>query len=176
MNKVLCLAIMIVISFTLMTTLLVGQDLKAVSENEQTRLSRDEITKLMIQVGSVPVAEQNRKIDLLWADKAGDKTPRSDFLFCMGMAYLGNYKAQAYLGRAFEAGKGIVIDFYESYVWHSIALSNAVDDREAEQKIQSDKDRIKQLLVSVYPSPSDQELDELIEARKQEITECMAEI
>jgi hypothetical protein len=176
MNRVLYIALIMMIFFTLMPITLLGQDMSAVSEDEQTRLGKDEITKLMIQVERVPVVEQNRKMDLLWTDKAGDKTPRSDFLFCAGMAYMGNYKAQAYLGRAFEIGKGIVTDPYESYVWYSIALGNPIDDQEARQKIQSDRDRVKQSLVSVYPSPSDQELDELVKARKQEMTECLAEI
>jgi hypothetical protein len=153
-----------------------GQDLGAASENEQTRLSKDEITKLMIQVGRLAVPEQNSKMDRIWKDPFGSQTPRSDFLFCVGLAYLGNYKGQAYLGSAFENGRGIVRDSYESYVWYSIALDNPIDDEDAKQKIQKGRDRIKLALVSVYPAPSDQELKELVEAQKHRITEYLSEI
>ena len=176
MKRDLCAAVMIIAAYVLMPIALSGQEIKALSEDEQTRLGKDEITKLMIQVRRMPAVERDRKMDLLWSGKSGDKTPRSDFLFGVGLAYLGNYKAQAYLGRAYELGKGIVRDTYESYIWYSIALSNPVDDPEAKKKIQSERHHIKQLLVSVYPAPSDQELDDLVEARKRQMSDYLAEI
>ena len=176
MNKLNFLAIIIILIVVLIPLTVVGQDLSAASENEKTRLSEDEITNLMIQVERLPVLEQNSKMDRIWKDPSGSRTPRSDFLFCVGLAYLGNYKAQAYLGSAFENGRGIVADNYESYVWYSMALNNVVDDEEAKPQIQEGRDRVKLALISVYPAPSDQELEELVEAQKNRITECLAEI
>ena len=109
-------------------------------------------------------------------DPSGSKTPRSDFLFCVGLAYLGNYKAQAYLGSAYDNGRGIVMDPYESYVWYSVALQNASGDTETKQQFRKDRDRIKQTLVSVYPAPTDEELDELVEERLHQITALRAEM
>lgn len=167
---------MLVLSIAWMPWKAVGQDLKAASENEKTRLEKEEITKLMIQVGNLPVSEQESRMEQIWKDPSGSKTPRSDFLFCVGLAYLGNYKAQAYLGSAYDNGRGIVMDPYESYVWYSVALQNASGDTESKQHFRKDRDRIKQALVSVYPAPTDEELDELVEERLHQITKLQAEI
>ena len=176
MNRKLYLTVLAALIIGLMPLEGVGQDLAAASENEKTRLNKDEIMELMIQVDRLPVLEQNSRMDRIWKDPSGSRTPRSDFLFCMGLAYLGNYKAQAYLGRAYENGRGIVEDTYESYVWYSIALDNAVDDDETKQKIQERRERIKMGMISVYPAPSDHELGEIVEAQKNRITESLAEI
>ena len=176
MNKSLWLTVMLVLSLSVIPLTAVGQDLKAASENEKTRLEKEEITKLMIQVRRLPVSEQESRMGRIWKDPSGSKTPRSDFLFCVGLAYLGNYKAQAYLGSAYESGRGIVTDSYESYVWYLVALQNASGDAEAEQKLRKDRDRIKMSLVSVYPAPSDEELDELVKERLHRITEYQSEI
>ena len=176
MNRFLHFAVLAVLLIALVPFSGFGQDLGAVSENTQTRLSKDEVTKLMIQVGRLPVTEQDSRMDRIWKDPSGSRTPRSDFLFCAGLAYLGNPEAQAYLGRAFENGRGIVEDPYESYVWYTIALDNSVRDEEAKQKIEKARDRVKLGLVSVYPAPSDQELEELVKAQEQRIAECRAEI
>jgi len=153
----------------------VGQDFGVKSESEKTRPNRDEIAKLMIQVGRLSVAEQNSKMERIWKDPSGSQTPRSDFLFCTGMAHLGNYKAQAYLGGAFENGIGIVNDSFEAYVWYAIALDNAVGDEEVKQKVQERKNRIKLSLMAVYPAPSDQELEELVAEQKDRIAALQAE-
>ncbi len=176
MNKFLCLAVMIVLSIALIPLAAIGQEIRAESESELTRPDKDQITGLMIQVKRMPVQEQDSKVNRLWKDPSGSKTPRSDFLFCVGFAYLGNHKAQAYLGSAFENGRGIVRDTYESYVWYSIALDNPATDNDAKQKIREGRERIKQELISVYPAPSDYELEELVEEQKQRIAEYLAEI
>jgi hypothetical protein len=176
MAKMLWLTMMIALSLALLPTTVSGQGLKAESENDQTRLSKDEITRLMIQIGRVPVVEQDHKIEGIWRDQSGSKTPRSDFLFCVGLAYLGNHKAQACLGRAYEKGIGIVQDPTEAYVWYSIALDNPIDNKELKEKIQADRQRIKQGLVSMYPAPSDEDLADLVEAQKHRMTEYLAEI
>jgi hypothetical protein len=176
MIKMLWLTMMMALSLALLPTTISGQGLKAESENDQTRLSKDEVTRLMIQVGRVPVVEQDHKIEEIWRDQSSSKTPRSDFLFCVGLAYLGNYKAQACLGRAFEKGVGIVQDPTEAYVWYSIALDAPIDEKELRQNIQADRQRIKQGLVSMYPAPSDEELADLVEAQKHRMTEYLTEI
>jgi hypothetical protein len=176
MKKLFGILSLIALSFTLIPATLSGQNIEAVSEDIKTRLDGDEIKKLMVQVRLLPVAEQDRKMDLIWNDKSGGATPRSDFLFCAGSAYLENYRAQACLGRAFELGRGIVVDPYESYVWYSMALSHTIDDREMKQKIQDARDRIKQQLITVYPAPSDHELSELVGARKQLIQKYGEEV
>ena len=75
-----------------------------------------------------------------------------------------------------ENGRGIVVDASESYVWYSIALDNAVDDDEAKKNIQERRERVKMGLISVYPAPSDHELEGYVEAQKNRITEYLAEI
>ncbi len=176
MIRPLCLTITIVIFIALAPLTSVGQqDLGAVSENERTRLDKDEIVKLMALIGSLPVPDREAKMDRIWENPSGSQTPRSDFLFCTGLAYLGNYKAQAYLGSAFEKGRGVVEDSFESYVWYSIALGNFAGDEESKEEIQKSTSRIKLALVSVYPAPSDQELEELVEAQKHRIKEYLAE-
>jgi hypothetical protein len=176
MNRFLHLAVMTLLFIALIASAGTGQDLGAASENEKTRLSRDEIIKLMIQLGRLPVPEQDSKMDRIWRDPSGSQTPRSDFLFCAGLAYLGNHKAQAYLGNAFENGRGIVRDPYESYIWYSIALGNLIDDEDAKQKIQKGRDRVKMELVSVYPAPSDHELEEAVETQKHRMIKYLSEI
>ncbi len=176
MNRLYLFAIIAALSIALIPPAAIGQDFGIDSENDKTRLNTDEITKLMIQVGRLPVPEQNSRMDRLWKNPSGSQTPRSDFLFCVGLAYLGNYKAQAYLGGAFEHGRGIVSDSYESYVWYTIALENPIDDEEVEQKVREGKDRVKLGLISVYPAPSNQELEELVTGQKGRITEYQADI
>ena len=176
MNRFLGFAVLAAWFIVLVPLTASGQDLGAVSEDEQTRLDKEEITKLMLEVGRLPVPERDSRMDRIWKDPSGSKTPRSDFLFCAGLAYLGNYRAQAYLGSAFEKGRGIVGDSYESYVWYSIALDNSIEDADERREIRKARDRVKLGLVSVYPAPSDQELEELVEAQKHRIAEYLTEV
>jgi hypothetical protein len=152
-----------------------GQDLKAASEGDRTRLGRDEITKVMIQVSRVPRVDQDRRMDSIWTNQLHSKTPRSDFLFCVGLAYLGNYKAQACMARAYEKGIGIVQDSAEAYVWYSIALDNPNDEKAIKQELQAARQRVKQGLISMYPAPSDEDLADLVQAQKHRIAEYLAE-
>ncbi len=153
----------------------IGQ-LKPGSENEQSLLKKSEILDLMSQVGKLPAQQQNEKIEQLWTSDGGSKTPRSDFLYCAGFAYLDRYKAQACLGRAFENGYGIVQDYSDAYVWYTIALEHPIEDSAVREKIQAGKDRVKMTLLSVYPAPSDFELEELVKNKKEKIAQYQAEI
>ncbi len=148
----------------------------ALSEDEKTRLSKQEVIDSMIQVGRIPRAQQERRMDLIWKDQSGSKTPRSDFLFCTGLAYLGDYRAQACVGNAFEKGLGIVEDLNEAYAWYGLALENHIADKEAEQRIQESKERIIQKLRSSYPSPSDDDLDDMVREQKSRVAQYQEEL
>jgi hypothetical protein len=140
-----------------------------VSEDTQTRLSKEEIIGLMTRMNRLPVSEQDGKLDLILKNQSGSKTPRSDFLFCMGLAYMGNSKAQKCVGNAYENGHGIVEDRSEAYAWFALAQEqNAADGS-------PDLERVKTRLVSTYPSPSDDDLDDLVRAQKSRITQYREE-
>ena len=153
----------------------IGQ-LNPASENERSLLKKSEILDLMTQVGKVPARQQDEKIEQLWTSDGGSKTPRSDFLYCAGFAYLDRYKAQACLGRAFENGLGIVQDYSDAYAWYAIALEHPIEDTAVRDHIQAGKDRVKMTLLSVYPAPSDFELEELVKNQKEKIALYMKEI
>jgi hypothetical protein len=106
----------------------------------------------------------------------GSQAPRSDFLFCTGFAYLGNYKAQACLGNAYEKGRGVDKDLGDAYVWYSIALDNPINDPTDKRKIQVDRDRVRKALLSGSSARTDKELTDLIKAQKAFKTECQVEV
>jgi hypothetical protein len=142
-----------------------------VSESVKTRPNKQEIIDLMIQIGRMPASQQTSKIGSLWQDFSASKTPRPDFLFCMGLAHLGNYKAQRCVANAYESGSGIVEDQSEAYAWYAIALENKIADITAGQKIEADKERVKTRLISAYPHPTEDELDDLVRAQQTRITQ-----
>jgi hypothetical protein len=141
------------------------------SESIKTRPNKQEIIDLMTQIGRMPAPQQNSKIDSLWQDFSVSKAMRSDFLFCMGLAHLGSYKAQRCVANAYESGSGIVEDQSEAYAWYAIALENKIADKTAEQKIEADKERVKTRLISAYPHPTEDELDDLVRAQQTRITQ-----
>ncbi len=151
-------------------------DLTPDSETEKTRLTRDEITILMIAVERIPVLDQEKRMDQIWADKSGGSTPRSDFLFATAYAYLGNCRAQAYLGYAYENGRGIVVDLEEAYVWYSIALEGPIENEAEAQQTRPARERIKIQLQSNYPGPSDEELEKMVKDQEERISRYLAEI
>lgn len=111
----------------------------------------------------MPSREQEAKLDLIVKNQADSKTPRSDFRFCMGMAYLGNYKAQKCVGNAYENGRGIVDDLSEAYTWYALAAEQNSAEAGA------DLERVKMRLVTAYPSPSEDELQDMVTAQKNRI-------
>jgi len=163
-----------IIALICIPTITIGQEIKPASESEQTLLNKSEIIELMIQAGQMPGQQQEEKIDRLWASDTS-KTPRSDFLYCTAFAYLDNYKAQACLGRAFEHGLGVVSDLTDAYVWYTIALEHSADDEDLKEKAAAGQTRVKMMLMSVYPSPSDFELEDLVKKQKGKIEEYSAE-
>lgn len=172
MTKKLLLTVMI---FLLMPISVPGQ-LNPVSEDEKSLLNKSEILDLMLRLERMSIQQRNEKIDRLWANDDGGRTPRSDFLYCSGFAYLDHFKAQACLGRAFEKGQGIVQDYSDAYVWYTIALDHSIEDNAVRDKIQAAKSQVKMTLTSVYPAPSDFELDELVKKQKEKIVQYQKEI
>jgi ribosomal protein S18 len=143
-----------------------GQTVRQGMADEATKLSKDEILMLMIQVGRIPVVQQDRKMDMIWTHLNRSDTPKSDYLFCSGFAYLGNYKAQACLGNAFENGRGTAKDLLDAYVWYSIAFDNPIDDPEIRQQIRSSRERIKKALLTGVSAKTEKELEDQVKLQK----------
>jgi TPR repeat protein len=147
----------------------------AASEDAKTRPTRQEITALMTQVSKMSAPQQNGKIDQILADQAGSKSPRSDFLFCTGLAYTGNAKAQMCVAKAYESGIGVVEDLLEAHTWFALACQTGFSDAAEAQKAEEIRDRIKERLISAYPHPTEEELDDQITALKAKIAQHHAE-
>jgi hypothetical protein len=145
------------------------------AEDVKVRPDRQEIIDQMIASGKISASQMNSRLDRILSEQAG-KTPRSDFMFCVGSAYLGNYKAQRCLGKAYENGVGIVQDFLESYTWYSIALENQTAEKSAEKGMQSDRDRVKDRLFSSYPAPTDDDLEDMVKAQRSRIAQYQSEV
>jgi len=158
--------------FLIATTLFVAaapSRAAAQSEDAQTRPSRQEIVDQILKAGKMPAAEREARIDQILANPAGSQTPRSDFVFCLGPAYLDSYRGQRCLAHAFESGRGVVEDLSEAYVWYSVALDNSGADAASRARIEAERDRIKARLLSTYPAPTDEDLDDLVKAQKSRI-------
>lgn len=142
----------------------------AVSEQETSRPDRQESVAWMRKTAAMPDAQQSEKLDSILRTGSESATPRSDFFFCLGLAYRGNGKAQQCVARAYEKGLGVVEDLAESYVWFALAHAGHAAGAEA------DMERVKTLLVSVYPAPTDEELEEQVAAQKSRLQEYQAEV
>jgi TPR repeat protein len=148
---------------------------QAAAEDVKSRPNKQEISDLMAQ-NHLPGPQQNSKIDQILANQAGSKTPRSDFMFCTGLAYLGNAKAQACVAKAYETGLGVVEDLSEAYTWYALACETRSADAAEAQKIEETRDQLKLRLLSVYPHPTEEELDDQVNAQKTRIAQYQAEI
>jgi hypothetical protein len=148
----------------------------AASEDTKTRLDKQEIMDLMLKIRQMPAAQQDSKMSQIAKSQSDGKTPRSNFEFCMGLAYLGNYKAQACAAKAYERGLGIVEDFTDAYVWYVLALENTIDDAATRKRLEEEKERIILKLRSSYPSPSDDELEDQVRAEKDRIADYRKEV
>jgi hypothetical protein len=168
------LAAIIAMSFVLIEA--AAQKAAPVSENDRTRPGKQEIIDWMLRTKAMPRAQQESRIDRICDEESAGRTQRSDFLFCIGLAYSGNYKGQACAGRACETGRGIVEDLMEAHTWYTLALENPDADKAEAARLQADKARVKNILVSVYPAPSDFELQELAAALKNRISQYQEEI
>jgi hypothetical protein len=148
-----------------------SQSMIAQSEDAKARLNKQEITDLMVQAGRMSGQQQNDKLAQILKDQAGSKTPRSDFSFCTGLAYLGNSKAQMCVGYAVEHGIGIVEDLSEAYAWYAIAAESQTSG-EAE----ADRERVKERLVSAYPHPTEDDLADFVNSQKTRIAQYQDQI
>jgi TPR repeat protein len=148
---------------------------QGVSEDVKARPTKQDISEQMIAAGKISASQRDSRLDQILSGQPG-KTPRSDFLFCLGSAYLGNYKAQRCLGKAYENGLGIVEDISEAYTWYALALENPGADKSAQTAMESDRDRVKMRLASSYPAPTDDDLDELVKAQKGRIAQYQSEV
>ena len=165
------LAVMIFLPLTIARTN--AQD--SSSEDAKTRPDKREIAASMVQASRISSQQQTSRLDAILADPNGSKTPRSDFLFCTGLAYLGSAKAQLCLGSAYENARGIVEDSSDAYAWYAIAAEGHGASKVDQQKAEAEKERIKNKLQSTYPSPSDDDLDQLVQTQKLRIEQYQEE-
>ena len=145
------------------------------SEDVKARPNKQDIIDQMIAAGRISAPQRNSRLDQILSGQPG-KTPRFDFMFCLGSAYLGNYKAQRCLGKAYEGGLGVVEDISEAYAWYSVAFENQSAEKSAQKEIESDLDRVKQRVFSSYPAPTDDDLDDLVKAQKSRIAQYQSEV
>jgi len=144
-------------------------------ENAKSRLDRQETVHSIVQAGRMPAPQKNEKLDAAWKDPSAGTTPRSDFLFCTGMAYLGDYRAQRCVGSAYENARGIVEDLSEAYAWYGVALENPNAPDNAKTVIEADKERVKARLTGAYPHPTDDEMDDMVNQLKNRIAQYQNE-
>jgi len=149
--------------------LILSPNAMAGSEDAKTRPNKEELSALTLEASRLSAQEQNSRLAQILKDQAGSQTPRSDFMFCTGLAYLGNYRAQRCVGYAYENGIGIVEDLTEAYTWYEIALSSGISDEADAKKAEEDRDRTRDRLVSAYPHPTEDELNDLVNAQKSRI-------
>jgi hypothetical protein len=164
------------LSLTLLPSRAITQAPSAASEEVKTRPNKAEILGFMQKVGRMTRAQQDSRISQITQSHPNSKTPRSDFEFCVGLAYRGNAKAQACVARAFERGLGIVVDLSDAYVWYALALENPIDDAAFKKSLEEDKERVTLKLRLNYPSPSDDELEDLVTAERNRLTGYREEI
>jgi hypothetical protein len=166
----------ITLSFSFLSVRVAVPAPTAALEDTKTRLNKKEIIDLMLKIGQMSRAQQDSRIAQITKSQSDSKTPRSDFEFCMGLAYHGNYKAQVCAAKAFEHGLGIIEDLSDAYVWYILALENPGADAATKKSLEEEKERIILKLRSTYPSPSDDELEELVRTEKNRLTEYRNEV
>ena len=141
------------------------------SEDIKTIPNKQEITDMMLQASRISGPEQNSKVTQILKEQANSKTPRSDFMFCTGLAYLGNCKAQICVGYAYENGLGIVDDLSLAYAWYGLALESRITDEADAKRAEADRDRVKERLLSAYPHPTEDDLADLVNSQKTRIAQ-----
>jgi hypothetical protein len=60
-------------------------------------------------------------------------------------------------------------------VWYAIAQENTSADGAAKLAAQTDRDRVKSRLISTYPAPTDEDLDDLVKEQKSRILQYREE-
>jgi hypothetical protein len=148
----------------------------AVDEQAKSRPDKGDIIGMMTRINKMTARQKQQKLEEIISGKSGDATPRSDFLFCLGLAYLDDGKGQICVGEAFENSKGIVEDLMDAYVWYSIARKNENADSPSREKANANLERLKIRMFSVYPPPSEDELESLEVREKEHIKQYRSEI
>ena len=92
-----------------------------------------------------------------------------------------NYPANGFsfegcVAKAYENGIGVVEDLSEAYTWYALACQTGFADASEAQKAEENRDRVKQRLISAYPHPTEEELDDQVLAQKAKIAQYQAEI
>ena len=146
------------------------------AEGAKSRPTRQEITLQTVQVSKMTAQQQKSKLDQILADQAGSKTPRSDFLYCIGLAHLGNAKAQVCVAKAYENGFGVVEDLLEAHAWYALACQTGFADASDAQKAEEVRDLVKGRLISAYPHPTEEELDDQVNALKAKIDQHQSDM
>jgi hypothetical protein len=170
------LTLIITLLFPILSVRAAVQAPTATSEDAKTRLNKKEIIDLMIKIGRMPRAQQDSRIAQIAKNQSDSKTPRSDFEFCMGLAYLGNYKAQICAAKAFERGLGTVEDLSDAYAWYILALETPNAEAATQKRLEEEKELLILKLRSSYPAPSDDELEDLVRTEKNRLTDYRNEI
>lgn len=142
----------------------------ALAQQDNTRPDKQDILSSMNKAAQLPEKQQNDHLDVILksASDPDSKTLRSDFLFCVGLAYLGNGKAQQCMGRAYEKGRGVVEDLMEAYTWFALSVGNHTTESEEELE------RVKTRLLSTYPAPTDEEFENQVSDLKSIISQYQA--
>ncbi len=78
-NWKLLLTVLLALPIVLKPILGAQQALTSAASEGGEKLAKDEIIMLMVQVGRMPIAEQNRKMDALWENPGSSRSPRADF-------------------------------------------------------------------------------------------------
>ena len=167
-KRLLLLASFILAVFTSVS----AAQVSAAFETDIYRPDKSDIIAWMNQASKIPAAQQNEKADaaLKGISASNSKTPRSDFQLCLGLAYLGNAKAQRCVAYAYEKGIGIVDDTLEAYVWFELA------HRGGDKESGADVSRVILILNSAYPAPSEEELENMASEQKGKIATYQKEI
>jgi TPR repeat protein len=167
MLKRFLLAVVLIFSFFLLA--LPAQE-TAISQQDNTRPDKQDILSWMKKTAELPEKQQNDNLDAILKSSTdpNSKTPRSNFLFCVGLAYQGNGKAQQCLGRAYEKGQGVVEDLMEAYTWFALAVGNNASGSD------TDLERVKTRLLSTYPAPTDEEFENQVLDLKSNISQYQA--
>jgi hypothetical protein len=143
------------------------------AEEDASRPGKEDILQAMQAVAKSPQERQQERLESIWMSESST-APRADFLYCLGAAYLGDGKAQACVGRAYEQGKGVVSDLNEAYVWYTLSMDDPLVA--AETAVEDARDRVKGKLQEFYPAPSDEDLEQLVAAERNRIAQRQAEL
>ncbi len=144
------------------------------AQDAKSRPTREEILDQMAKVRSTPSAPGRIAGVLAGLDHTA--TPRSDFLFCTGLAHLGDARAQACVAKAYERGIGVVEDWMEAHAWYELACETGIPDADEARKTAEARDQLTMRLMSAYPHPTEEELADQVGALKSTIARYRAEI